>query len=126
MELHLPSKIEITRRDPRTGRFMKGHEPWNKGKKAKEYLSQESYNRMIAGLSRQGRKDIGGQNKREIVAFKDNKFVGVFESSVAAGRKLNVCARNIRSVCHGKRKHAGGYRFFFVENYEKYKHLINN
>ena len=46
--------------------------------------------------------------------FKDSVVVGVFRNSIEAGMKLGICSRNIRSVCQGKRKHAGN----FVWKYE--------
>lgn len=39
----------------------------------------------------------------------------VFEAVIDAERKYNVDHRNIVAVCRGKRKHAGGYRWQYIE-----------
>ena len=69
--------------------------------------------------------NIGGWNAKQIVAIKDNRLFGVFDSSNDAERKTGVCARNIRSCCHYKRNHAGGFKWFF-ENDNAWLELIES
>ena len=68
-------------------------------------------------------KILGGNNARKIIGIKNGKFC-VFESSKDAERKLSICARNIRTVCHGKRKFAGGMMWFFEESNEWIKFIL--
>lgn len=126
MELYIePIRPQINRMN---GQFLKGHEPFNKGKKWSEYLPQEKIDKMkkqILQLSGGGRKDIGGWNKKPVVAIKDGKFCGYFESCKDAGRKLKLQNRNISSVANGKRKHCGGYEFYFENQFEIWNKRIN-
>lgn len=126
MELQLPTIQDITKRNSVSGRFMKGHKPFNKGKKAKEYMSAKSYNKMISGLARNGNPNIGGCNRKSVVAIKDGKLLGAFSSSVQAAKVFNVWASNIRKVCKGERHHAGGYQFFIENDEEKWIKLLKN
>lgn len=61
MELYIePIRPTINKKN---GRFLKGHEPFNKGKKWSDYLPQEKIDKMrkqLLSLSGGGRKDIGG------------------------------------------------------------------
>jgi hypothetical protein len=41
--------------------------------------------------------------------LKNDNIIGIFNGSNEAELKTGVCARNIRHVCNGKRKTAGGY-----------------
>jgi len=117
-ELYIPSEIEVTKRNPVTGRFMRGHKPFNKGRKLSDYMSKEKIEHIKSYLKRTGNPNIGGWNKKEVFAFKNNKLVGIYKSSVHAGNMLNVCDRNIRSVCAKKRKSAGGYQFYWADDSE--------
>ena len=123
-ELHIPSEIEVTRRNPVTGRFMKGHKPFNKGRKMSEYMSKEKIEHIKSHLKRTGNPNIGGWNKKTVFAFKENKLIGIYKSATLAGKKLNICDRNIRSVCNHKRKSAGGYQFYYEDD-EKLLHILN-
>lgn len=112
-------KIDLTNyatdRNPHTGRFMKNSIPHNKGKKWKDYIDGRKKRRMLKGLElgrKQGNPNLAGANALKIVGIKNGKFC-VFESSEDAFRKTNICARNIRSCCSGKRKTAGGVSWFF-------------
>lgn len=69
--------------------------------------------KVLKGLKRTGRKDIGGWNAKRIVCLFDGKLYGVFSSSFEAEKKTGICGRNIRSVCNGKRNKAGGYNWYY-------------
>ena len=62
-------------RNPRNGRFLKGVIPFNKGKKWSEYLDPATAERCLrAGLKNlHGRMDIGGWNKRPVMAILDGR-----------------------------------------------------
>ena len=107
-------------RNAKNGRFLKGHEPFNKGKKMTEYLSEEKINKLKSNLKRTGRSNIGGGNKVKIIAIKNGEF-SVFESSTKAANLLNLHASNIIKCCQKKRNSTGGIQFF----YEKDNDWIN-
>ena len=127
MELYIePIRLQ---RNAVNGKFLKGNEPFNKGKKWNDYLSVEMQNKCREQLSkgrkgRKGRKDIGGCNKKAVVAIKNGEFYGYFESSADAGRRMNLCARNINSVAHNKRGKCGGYEFYFESDFDKWNERI--
>lgn len=125
MELYIePIRPTINKKN---GQFLKGHEPFNKGKKWIDYLPEDKIERMrkqILSLRGGGRKDIGGWNKKAVVAIKNGEFYGYFESCIDAGQKLNVCSRNVSQVANGKRKRCGGYEFYFESDFDKWKERI--
>ena len=126
MELYL-EQIRPTV-NKKNGHFLKGHEPFNKGKKWSDYMDMRKAKRIIriAKQNLRGRSDIGGWNKKQIIAFKNGEFAGVFKSSLEAGQKLDLFPELIRKVCRGERKSTGGYNFYHEANYEQWKHLIEN
>jgi hypothetical protein len=121
--------------------FPKGHRPFNKGIPQKEWMDGRKVRRVNKYLEigrRQGNHDLAGANRKPIVGIKDGKLTA-FSSAVDAGRILKskgvkVNSRNICAVCHSQkvtigkysyiRTHAGGYRWFFADNVEKYKDLL--
>ena len=108
--------IEPERRDRNAlnGQFLKGSTPHNKGKRWSEWMDMRKAKRVkrIGMRNLHGRSDIGGWNAQPVFAIdKDGNTVGWFASSYDAERKTGICARNIRAVLEGKRKHAGGYRW---------------
>jgi hypothetical protein len=103
--------------NPKNGRFLKGFTPHNKGKKWSEWMDGRKQKKVFKCLSRNGNPNLAGANAKTIVGVKNGKFC-VFESSEDPGRKLGIFARNIRAVCHGKRKKAGGMMWFFEESTE--------
>ena len=108
------------------GQFLKRHTPFNKGKKWTDYMDMRKARRIIrvAKKNLRGRMDIGGYGKKQIIAFRDGEYIGVFESSTYAAKKLNLRAELIRKVCRGERTHTGGYKFYHETNYEQWKHHI--
>lgn len=115
-ELSLPPIQPIIK-----GRFRKGNVPHNKGKKWSEWMDGRKRNKVLKGLQRNGRKDIGGWSAKKIVCVKDGKVVGSFAHSNEAQEKTRIESRNIRSVCAGKRKTAGGFQWF----YENDNNILN-
>lgn len=115
MELILP--IERPQYNPTNGQFLKGHVPHNKGKKWSDYMDMRKARRILR-IAKQNLKpnmDIGGWNKKAVVAVdKEGNVVGWFESAMDAEKKTGICKRNINSVCNGKRKHAGGFKWEFA------------
>lgn len=112
MELYIP--IERPHRNLKNGRFLKGNVPHNKGKKWSEWMDGRKINkvRRIAMANLRPNMAIGGWNAKPIIAYTDDQlYVAWFASSADAERKTGIWARNIRSVCEGKRKKAGGFRW---------------
>lgn len=115
-ELYLPP--ERPKYNPINGQFLKGHVPHNKGKKWSDYMDGRKAKRIkrIATKNLRPRMDIGGWNKKSIIAMDDDdNIAGWFASSVDAERKTGIERRNINSACNGKRKHAGGFKWCFYE-----------
>ena len=105
--------------NPVTKAFLKGHVPFNKGKRWKEWMSKDAQLRAMRGWKNlKGRMDLGGWNAKPVVMIRDDGRWFIFPSILEAGRKTVVQSRNINSVCHKKRKHAGGFRWFFEEDNE--------
>lgn len=113
MELYLPDQRFENRVNLKTGCFLTGHVPFNKGKKQAEWLSSDQIElaKKILRHHRNPNMKISGWNKKEIYAYKDGRLICAFESSTDAMKKTGICARNIRSCCNGKRKHAGGFEW---------------
>lgn len=95
------------------GRFRKGNKPHNKGKKWSEWMDGRKHRKVLKGLKRTGRKDIGGWNAKKVVCLLDGKFIGCFDSAKHASEKTGIQRRNICAVCNGKRPKAGGYQWYF-------------
>lgn len=125
MELRLGD--ERPQYNPINGRFLKGHVPHNKGKKWSEWMDgrKQKKVRRILKKNIHGRHNIGGWNKRAVIMLDNEGNHAYFESSAAAGRATGITARNIRYVCDKKRKHAGGYRWFWFDDND-WTEYINN
>lgn len=60
-----------------------------------------------------GRKE--GPNKRKIMQCDmNNNVIKIWDSLADACRELNLYTSNISKVCQGKRTHAGGYKWKYV------------
>ena len=123
--------IEPIKINPINGRFMKGHIPFNKGKKMTDWMDINKIERVKKYLEigrKAGNHDLPGANKIEIVGIKDGKLTAFKSSSDATkilkAKGVKVNQRNIRAVCLGKRKKAGGYQWFNAKDVLKYKDLI--
>ena len=112
-------------RNFRTGRFLKGHIPFNKGIKWSDYMDPATAERILAiGMKNlHGRMDIGGWNKRAVMAILDDGRYFWFESATAAAKATGLTRRNISHCCAGKRTHCGRFRWFFFDD-EKWTELI--
>ena len=114
-ELYIPPIQSITKRNPITGRFLKGHIPYNKGMKGQCAKGCEK------GWFKKGHKP---KNKpaymqphaRVVEVYKqDGTFIATFKSITDASRKTGIERRNIAAVCKGKRKSAGCYLWKFAK-----------
>lgn len=102
--LYIPT--DWTRINPRNGRFMKGHEPHNKGKKWDEYLSKKSQRRMKKGWKNldkyrncNGRPDTAGRSRKMVVAVRNNGKYHIFDFVGAAAEWLGGSRENIGRCC---------------------------
>lgn len=95
----------------KAGKFFKGMTPHNKGKRWEEWMSEEAQKKVRANLVHCGRKTIGGENKRAVIATDKDGNEYWFESVADAARKLKLCRRNVQHVADGQRNHCGGWRF---------------
>lgn len=113
MELYIePKRPEYNLKN---GRFLKGHTPFNKGKRWSEYMNMRKQKKCLKNLElgRRGNPDIAGRNARSVVAIKDNQIIGIYKSAADAGRKTGICSRNIIGCCRGERKQAGGFKWYY-------------
>lgn len=76
--------------DPKTGRFLPGHVPANKGKTWDEFMSKRGQRKSAKGWknidehrSENGKK-YGGRNRKPIVAITDDGKLRVFKDSYLA------------------------------------------
>lgn len=94
---------------------MKGHVPFNKGKKWSDYMDMRKAKRVKRIGMRNLKRGyvIAGWNAKPVVAILDGKIAGIYPSSNEAGRKTGICSRNIRRCCDGECRHAGGFRWFW-------------
>jgi len=126
------------------GYFPKGHKPFNKGVPMKEWMDGRKI-RKVKKYLEIGRKLGNGKllaeyNRKKIVAIKDGKLMA-FKSMMDAerilrARGIKISARNISSVCNQKqqkvgkylyiRQKAGGFKWFFADDFENYSHLLTN
>ena len=107
--LYIPT--DWTRIDPRNGRFMKGHEPHNKGKKWDEYLPKKSQRRMKKGWKNldkyrncNGRPDTAGRSRKEVVAVRNNGKYRIFDFIGAAADWLGGNRENIGRCCRNNQE----------------------
>jgi hypothetical protein len=123
--------IEPIRINVINGQFRKGHIPWNKGKKWYEWMDGRKQKRVLKYLEigrKLGNKQLAGNNKIEVIGIKNGQLLS-YKSATDAEKVfkfvgIKVNKRNINKVCHGLRKRAGGYQWFFASDVEKYKNLI--
>lgn len=101
----------------KNGRFVKGMTPHNKGKKWCEWMDGRKQRKVRKCLLHNGRPDIGGWNKKQVVGISIDGKACVFESSKDVERKLGIESRNVRGCCEGKRNLAGGLFFMWAENW---------
>lgn len=75
-ELYLPPERKSY--NAKTGHFLKGHTPWNKGKKWSDYLSKRVQRRMAKGWKNLDkyrptfRPDTAGRCRKQVIAVLDD------------------------------------------------------
>jgi len=121
--------------------FPKGHIPFNKDIPMRKWMDGRKIKKVVKCLEigrKLGNKHLAGANRRAIVAVKDGKLVAYRSATDAAfilkAKGIKINSRNICTVCHCKRvvngkysyirKKAGSYQWFFAEDIEKYKDLM--
>jgi hypothetical protein len=120
--------------NPVNGRFLSNHIPFNKGIPMKDWMDGRKIKRVVKCLEigrKLGNKHLPEFNRKRIVGIKDGKLIAFncaanAETALTA-KGIKVSQRNINKVCGGKNKYrrrAGGYFWFFAENVEKYKDLL--
>ena len=90
-----------------TGRFLKGHVPANKGKKWSDYMGKRAMKRAAKGWknldlhrNKNGRSDVAGRCRKQVVAVMDDGRWLVFPYVGAAAEWLGNCNReNIGRCC---------------------------
>lgn len=106
--------------NPTNGQFLKGHVPHNKGKKWSEWMDGRKRAKVLRiGMKNlRGNPNIGGVNRKPVIAIDKEGNHFYFDSSMDAQRKISILAENIRKCCRGERKSAGGYRWFWFNSNE--------
>lgn len=105
--LYIPT--DWTRHDPKTGRFMKGHEPKNKGRKWDEWADKKAQRSMKKGWKNldkyrpKERPDTAGRCKKEVVAVRNNGKFLIFDYLGAAAEWLGGSRENIGRCCRENR-----------------------
>ena len=136
MELQLPQIPHKMPTRDKKGRIIagRGHIPANKGKKWGEYnVPEESRKKILANLSNEGRR-LGGlapknRNQKRVVGIKDKKFFCDFDCAGDAATSLRnagitINVSNIRACCRGNRPSAGGIKWFYENDFEKWHNEI--
>jgi hypothetical protein len=107
----------------RKGRFKKGNIPWNKGMSWEQQgiVGEDAKRRKEAfqkASHKNGYSHKTPKNAHPVIQMDEyGNRLHWYESSEAAARKLGLHGRNIRNVCDGKRKHCGGFRWKWDENF---------
>ena len=103
------------------GKFRKGRTPWNKGKKWNEMFDEKTQAKLkkhLKEIAKTGAAGKGHPHPKPVIQMDEyGERLHWYESSEAAARKLGLHGRNIRKVCDGERKHAGGYRWAWDKNF---------
>lgn len=108
-------------RNLKTGTFLKGHIPHNAGKPWNEWMPEDAQKR-VAEIGRKNlrvNKSLWGANKRAVVCV--NEKTGEYkycESATKAAKIVGHDHTNITACCRGKRKHCGGFRWFYFDSNE--------
>lgn len=100
-ELYIPQ--ETPRRNLVTGRFMKGHEPANKGRSWGEWMPKRSQRRCAKGWRNlnlyRSRPDTAGRKRKKVVAVLDDGHWCVFSFIGAAAEWCDGRRENVRRCC---------------------------
>ena len=122
-ELFLPP-VEGERRNRVTGRFMKGHVPFTKGKKWSDYMSKRKQKRCQKGWKNldlhRHRPSSAGRPKKSVVALSDDGKFLVFDYVGQAALFCHGCESNVSRCCRQNALHGRntdhqykGFRFYY-------------
>ena len=102
----------------KTGCFVKGHRPYNKGLKMEESKYPKCAPTMFKKGNVSKKKYIPGgcKTSKRIEMLKNDIVVTGFISMTDAERRTGINRENIRAVCQGKRKKAGGFEWRYIES----------
>lgn len=87
------------------GRFMKGHVPFNKGKKWTDYLKKRSMRKCAKGWANvmkhrpKSRPDVSERCRKQVIAVTDDGRMVVLPSVKHAGEWIGGCRENVRRCC---------------------------
>lgn len=104
------------------GKFTKGHNPWHKGKRIGSKHSVEARTISNANLMKGSEKghipwNVG--RGRKVLMFENGIEIGCFDTAGVCQKKTGINRRYIYNVLEGKQRHAKGYTFKYLENYEE-------
>lgn len=110
----------------KTGQFLKGHVPFNKGKKWDEYLPKRTQKRISKGWKNldkyrpTSRPDNAGRCRKPVIAVMDDGKWCVLPYIGAAGQWVGGNRENVRRCCKLNQQHGKntdhrymGVRFYF-------------
>ena len=123
------------------GQFLKKHKPFNKGIPMSKWMDGRKIKKVKKYLEigrKAGNYDLPGANRIPIVGIKDGKLFpfncDATAEKILKAKGIRINQRNIRAVCEARpvnnngtdyiRKKAGGFRWFYANQPEKYKDLL--
>ena len=68
-------------------------------------------------LSCENKAKMMKERGKQVVQWENGRIIAFYESLKDAGRKTNISWMNIKNVCDGKYKHAGGYEWSYAYKY---------
>ena len=114
MELWLPDKKYLPRRDLRNGRFHKGHKSFFTRERW-EALPEETKAKMAANLIRTGSTTWNNGRKRVVFYIREDGTNVVFNSIVEAAKVTGANKICISNCCAGRVPTAGGLRWYYKD-----------
>ena len=102
--LYVPS--DWTGINPYNGRFLKGHQPHNKGKRREEWMSKEGMKASSKGWENiekhrcKGHPNARKARAKNCVAVRNNGDYRIFEFITKAAEWLGGCPENVRRCCN--------------------------
>ena len=102
-ELRLPPERKMY--NPTNGQFLSGHEPHNKGKQWREWMSKRGQKRAAKGWENlrkyqpKTRPDNSIRCRRKVIAIYDDGRWLVLPFIIAAGDWIGGCWENVRRCC---------------------------
>ena len=103
-EMRLPT--ERLDYNPVNGQFLKGHVPFNKGRKWHEYMKKRAMKRAAKGWKNldlyrpKTRPDNSGRCRKAVIAVMDDGRWVWLPYIDAAGEWINGCRENVRRCCY--------------------------